>query len=246
MLQSQKSHSASETVTAEWDLHYTHRPVYSRAPYQSRGTPREKHQHEDRTPLSWAPKSCYDDLQSPCSSGQVWVCNLSFCLALTSRAVIIRVTLLVWFQIFIRKPIVEFVYSTADRHINSDFISLVNVKAPLPQSSECCQCTDGNMKGTWTTRPGVCRTISLALFVVSQRLQPPDKLLVSVRENAVQRPAEALSLSGSLSEIRQRGEKQLAHGFKKKKRGFNWVFICWLQAVAHMEKACRDLGCAAC
>ena len=54
--------------------------------------------------------------------------------------------------------------------------------------------------------------ISLAPFAISQRLQPPDKLLVSVRGNGIQRPGEALSVSRSLSQIRQQGEPQLASG----------------------------------
>lgn len=54
--------------------------------------------------------------------------------------------------------------------------------------------------------------ISLAPFAISQRLQPPDKLLVSVRGNGIQRPGEALSVSRSLSQIRQQGELQLARG----------------------------------
>lgn len=63
--------------------------------------------------------------------------------------------------------------------------------------------------------------ISLAPFAISQRLQPPDKLLVSVRGNGIQSPGEALSVSRSLSQIRQQGEPQLARGaaaaLKKKK-----------------------------
>lgn len=63
--------------------------------------------------------------------------------------------------------------------------------------------------------------ISLAPFAISQRLQPPDKLLVSVRGNGIQRPGEALSVSRSLSHIRQQGEPQLASraasAFLKKK-----------------------------
>lgn len=58
--------------------------------------------------------------------------------------------------------------------------------------------------------------ISLAPFAISQRLQPPDKLLVSVRGNGIQRPSEALSVSRSLSQIRQQGETQLASAFLKK------------------------------
>lgn len=52
--------------------------------------------------------------------------------------------------------------------------------------------------------------ISLAPFAISQRLQPPDKLLVSVRGNGIQRPGEALSVFRSLSQIRLQGELQLA------------------------------------
>lgn len=63
--------------------------------------------------------------------------------------------------------------------------------------------------------------ISLAPFAISQRLQPPDKLLVSVRGNGIQSPGEALSVSRSLSQIRQQEETQLASGapscLKKKK-----------------------------
>lgn len=61
-------------------------------------------------------------------------------------------------------------------------------------------------------RPGVCRMISLAPFAISQRLQPPDKMLVSVRGNGIQRPGEALSVFRSLSQIRLQGELQLARG----------------------------------
>lgn len=52
--------------------------------------------------------------------------------------------------------------------------------------------------------------ISLAQFAISQRLQPPDKVLVSVRGNGIQRPGEALSVPTSLSQIRQQEEAQLA------------------------------------
>lgn len=54
--------------------------------------------------------------------------------------------------------------------------------------------------------------ISLAPFAISQRLQPPDKPLVSVRGNGIQRPDEALSVSRSLSQIRQQRGTQLASG----------------------------------
>lgn len=52
--------------------------------------------------------------------------------------------------------------------------------------------------------------ISLAPFAISQRLQPLDKLLVSVRGNGIQRPGEALSVPRSLSQIRQQGGTRLA------------------------------------
>lgn len=55
--------------------------------------------------------------------------------------------------------------------------------------------------------------ISLAPFAILQRLQPPDKLPVSVRGNGIQRPNEALSVCRSLSQIRQRGETQLVPPF---------------------------------
>lgn len=54
--------------------------------------------------------------------------------------------------------------------------------------------------------------ISLAPFAILLRLQPPDKLLVSVQGNGIQRPSRALSVSRSLSQIRRRGETQLADG----------------------------------
>lgn len=86
-------------------------------------------------------------------------------------------------------------------------------------SSERCQCATWGL-GDCDYRPGICWMISLAPFAISQRLQPPDKLLVSVRGNGIQSPGEALSVSRSLSQIRQQGEPQLARGaataFKKK------------------------------
>lgn len=98
--------------------------------------------------------------------------------------------------------------------------------------------------GTGDCRPGICWMISLAPFAISQRLQPPDKLLVSVRGNGIQRPGEALSVSRSLSQIRQQEETQLVSRAPSsffKKRTFNWPFISWLQAVLQMEEGCKDL-----
>lgn len=85
--------------------------------------------------------------------------------------------------------------------------------------------------------------ISLAPFAISQRLQPPDKLLVSVRGNGIQRPGEALSVSRSLSQIRQQEETQLASGAPScffKKRTFNWLFISYCGATdgSRVAKTC--------
>lgn len=90
--------------------------------------------------------------------------------------------------------------------------------------------------------------ISLAPFAISQRLQPPDKLLVSVRGNGIQSPGEALSVSRSLSQIRQQGEPQLARGaaaaLKKKRRSFNWLVYLLIEGGGADGRQFQSLVCA--
>lgn len=91
--------------------------------------------------------------------------------------------------------------------------------------------------------------ISLAPIAILQRLQPADKLLVSVRGNGIQRPGKALSVSRSLSQISKQGETQLASMAPSpllKKKFQLAVYLLIAGSGADLRKAVRICICAVC
>lgn len=91
--------------------------------------------------------------------------------------------------------------------------------------------------------------ICLAPFAISQRLQPQDKPLVSVRGNGIQGPGEPLSVSRSLSQIRQQRETQLASRAPStllKKKFQLVVYLLIAGGGADLRDVARTRICAVC